>query len=320
MAQGTAPGPGAFLFLGPELGEKRDALGELRDSLPGAEETVFYAGETPLPEILSILRNGSLFAENRLIIIKNAEAIKKKDEAEEIAACIRNIEKHTILALVSDETRLDKRIEDAAGRDRKRIFWELFENKKTEWVRGFFRREGCRLDEGAVRTILEMVENNTDALGRECSRLILFLGRDRAVTAEDVERCLSHSREESAFTLFAAIARGSLTLSLDIARSLLAARQSAQAVTATLAWCFRKLRDYLILSAAGTLNDFELKKAGLGSPKTRSDYQEAARRWPRADGALALIGEYEYLLRSSGSPWESILMDTLILKLCLVKH
>jgi DNA polymerase-3 subunit delta len=159
-----------------------------------------------------------------------------------------------------------------------------------------------------------MVENNTDALGRECRRLILFLGKDKTFTGEEVEKWLSHSREESAFTLFSAVARGKLQHALEILRVLLGARESSQAITAKLAGCFRKLRDYLSLSAAGLLNDFELKKIGL-STKGRLDYAEAAKRWPRADSALSLIGEYEFLLRSSGAAWEEILMDRLIFKL-----
>jgi DNA polymerase-3 subunit delta len=130
-----------------------------------------------------------------------------------------------------------------------------------------------------------------------------------------VEQCLSHTREESPFTLFAALARGNLSLSLDIARALLGAKQSPQAILAGLAWCFRKLRDYFALREsreAGEPNDFELKKIGLGSQKVRADYIEAARRWKNADKALAAIGEYEYLFRSSGGDFEEVLMDTFV--------
>jgi DNA polymerase-3 subunit delta len=306
----------SFLFLGPELGEKLDALDRLRSRLPGGtEETSFYAGETSLTDIISVFQNGSLFSEARFFLIKNAELFKKKDDVELILSCLKKPQENTTLVLLSDEIRLDKRIEEAVPKDNKTIFWELFENKKTEWVGSFFRREGCRIDESGIRTILEMVENNTDALRRECKRLILFLGKEKTITETEVETCLSHTREESAFTLFAAIARGKTELSLEIVRALLGAKESVQAIMATLAWCFRKLRDYLALSAAGNTNDFELRKIGLSSSKTRSDYQEAAKRWPRADRALALIGEYEYLLRSQGTALEEILMDSLISKL-----
>jgi len=312
------PTANCFLFLGPELGEKSDAVKSLRKKLKTKsgssselEEISFYAEETTLNEIVSLIRNGSLFSEERLIIIKNAELIKKKDDAELLAACIKHLESGTTLVLISEEARLDKRIEDAVPRENKTIFWELFENKKTEWLSSFFRRSGCSIDESGIRAILEMVENNTDALSRECSRMILFLGNEKTITGDDVEKSLTHTREESAFTLFAAIARGNLPLSLEIRRSLSASKQSFQAITAALAWCFRRLRDFLAL---GKADDFELKKIGITTSRAKADYAEAAKRWSRSDGALALIGEYEYLLRSSGGAWEDILLD------CLVFH
>jgi DNA polymerase-3 subunit delta len=311
----------SFLFLGPELGEKLDALNAIRARLgPGAEVTTFYAGETPIPQIVSVLKNGSLFCDERLFIIKNAESIsvkdtKKKDEAEMLSACLENPGKGVTIILISDETKLTKRLEDAVPKANRRVFWELFENKKNEWVTAFFRREGGRVDQGGVEAILELVENNTDALRRECVRLMLFLGKDRIIGAADVEQCLSHTREESAFTLFAAVARGNLAAGLDIARALLGAKQSVQAVLAGLAWCFRKLGDYLALKESGNVNDFEMKKIGLSSPKARADYTEAARRWAGAGAALALIGEYDYLFRSFGAAFEEILMDELVYKL-----
>jgi DNA polymerase-3 subunit delta len=182
-------------------------------------------------------------------------------------------------------------------------------------VASFFRREGCPIDESGISTILEMVENNTDALRRECSRLILFLGKDRTITGKDAEDCLSHTREESAFTLFACLARGKLSRSLEIMRALLGANESSMRILAALVWCFRKFRDYLALAASGNSSDWELKKIGLGSLKVRSDYIEAAKRWPGAGGPLALLGEYEYLLRSSGAALEELLLDKLIYSL-----
>jgi DNA polymerase-3 subunit delta len=302
-----------FIFTGPELGEKLDAMDRLRESLPrDAEAASFYAGETSVSALVSMIKNGSLFSSSRLFIIKNAELVKKKDDVELLLSCIENPQDSTVLVLISEEIKIDKRLEASVPRENRTVFWEMFESKKTEWVAAFFRREKCPIDESGIATILEMVENNTDALRRECSRLILFLGRDRVISGEDVEKCLSHTKEESSFTLFACLARGNLSGSLEILRALLGAKESTQAILASLAWCFRKFRDYLALVSSGNTNDFELKKIGLGSPKVRSDYIEAAKRWREADGLLALVGEYEFLLRSSGSGLEEALMDKFI--------
>jgi DNA polymerase-3 subunit delta len=309
-----------YLFLGPEIGEKRDAVEEIRERLRGGggfEETSFYAGETPVSRICAALLNGSLFSDARLFLVKNAELITKKDETALIASYIAAPEPSSALILISEETGISKTIEAAVDRKNRRVFWELFENRKTEWVASFFRREGCRVDAGGIEAILELVENNTDALRRECTKLMLFLGKERPINGADVEKWLSHTREESAFTLFSRIAAGDLSKGIESLHALLAARERPQTILAGLAWCFRKLRDYLALAAAGGGDEAGLRKIGLASPKARADYALAADRYDlaAAEDCLALTAEYDVLLRSGGAGLESILMDLYLCKI-----
>jgi len=312
---------GGYIFLGPETGKKQDAIEAIRKKIAAnnpIEETVFYAGETPAVDIANAVQNHSLFADARLFIVKNADQFKKKDEVSLIATCMKELDPATALILLSDEFKLAAGLDDSVSKENRTVFYEMFENEKSEWVRSFFKREGRAINADGVDTILELVENNTDAMRRECARLMLFLPKDRAATAEDVEKWLSHSREESTFTLFSRIAAGDTSRSIETLHALLAAKESATGILATLAWCFRKLRDYLALLKTGNAsNNFELKKIGLSSPKARSDYAAAARRYnaAAADACLALIAEYDILTRASGTALEQVLMDVFLMKL-----
>jgi DNA polymerase-3 subunit delta len=318
---------GGYIFLGPEIGKKQDATTVIRTKSAETdgtlEETVFYAGETPVVDIANAVQNHSLFAQSRLFIINNADQIKKKEEVTLIASCIRELEPGTIVILLSDEFRLASGLDDCVPKENRTVFYELFENEKTEWVRVFFKREGHSIDSDGVDTILEMVENTTDALRRECSRLLLFVSKDRPIGAADVEQWLSHSREESAFTLFSRIAAGDISRSVESLHTLLAAKESAPGILASLAWCFRKLRDYLSLINGGggaigaEPSNFELKKIGLSSPKARADYAAAARRYnaAAADSCLALTAEYDIRARASGAAFEQVVMDMYLIKI-----
>ena len=313
-----------YIFLGPELGKKQDALNAVKEKFPGAEVSVFYAGETGINTIADALMNISLFAENRIIIIKNAELIKKKDEIEILVSCIKNLEKSASLVLLSDEIKLTAGFEETciqAGvpKDRFQVFYEMFEREKGKWLESFFKREGINIDRDCISAILELVENNTEALKRECSRLICFLrgsAKDKPFTAEDMEKWLSHNREESAFTLFSRIARGEHSKALESLSVMLAAKESSAGILAGLAWCFRKLIDYLSLLETGDAdNKFELKKIGLSSPKVKDDYIAAASRYnaDSAEACLALTAGYDALLRSPAAAMENILMDRYVL-------
>jgi len=306
----------AFIFLGPELGKKQDAVDSVKKNFSNAEEYVFYAGETAVNLIADTVQNNSLFAESRIVIIKNAETIKKKDEVELLASCVKNLENNTVLILLSDENRLASGLEDAVPKANKQIFYELFEREKKEWLRQFFRREGYNLNNDCIDIILEMVENNTAAMKRECSRLISFLPKDKPVLPEDIEKWLSHNREESPFTLFSRIAAGDISKALESLAVMTGAKESAQGILAGLAWQFRKLGSYLALAERGEINNFvELKKLGLSAPKVKEDFAAAARRYnaDAVEACLALTAKYDILLRSTASALENVLMDRYIL-------
>jgi len=317
-----ADSPNAYIFLGPELGKKQDEVDSIKQKIPDAETTTFYAGETPVSTIADTIQNNSLFSEKLLIIIKNAEVIKKKDEIDLLVSCIDNLDEHTTIIMLSDEIKLAAALDDAVPKNNRKIFYELFEREKNEWLKQFFKREGFNIDKDSISVILEMVENNTEALKRECSRLVHFLPREERgesqVRTEDVEKWLSHNREESAFTLFSRIASGDLSKALESLSVMLAAKESAQSILAGLAWCFRKLGDYLSLLETGDANNnFELKKIGLSSPKARDDYAAAARRYnaESAEACLSLTAEYDNLLRSPVGVMERVLMDRYIYKI-----
>jgi len=306
----------AYIFLGPELGKKQNAVNSVKEKFKGAELSSFYPGETSVSEIANSIQNHNLFADKRIIIIKNAEIIKKKDDIELLVSCINGMEDDTALIFLSDEIKLAAGLDDAVPKNNRQVFYEMFEREKTDWLISFFKREGFNLERGCIDIILEMVENNTDALKRECSRLVNFLPRDKPVTPDEIEKWLAHNKEESAFTLFSRIAAGNLSKSLESLSVMLAAKESAQGILAGLAWCFRKLGDYLSLLENGEAgSSFELKKIGLSSPKVREDYAAAARRYntDSVEACLALTSEYDVLLRSPVAALSGILMDRYII-------
>lgn len=311
---------GAWLFLGPELGEKQAAIDEIRKSLSlgGApEETVYYAGDTPVSVMVAEMRNGSLFADKRLFFIKSAEVIKKKEDIDSLSAFIAAPPEDSCLILVSEENGVAKGLEKGLLPGHKKTFWELSDAKKSDWVGNFFRREGFIIGREGIETILELVPNNTAALKQECSRLTLFLDKDREITGADAEKWLSHTREESAFTLFSRIASGDLQRSLESARILFAAKEAPPAIFAGLASCFKKMAAYIALKDSGVNDEMEYRKIGVSAPGAKRDYAAAAKRYnsAAAENCLALTAEYDLLLRSALSFPEQILFDQYLLKI-----
>ena len=76
---GNAP---VYLFTGPEVGERNDAILQLRVAARkrsgSLDEHTFYASETKFPQIMNLLLSESLFSSARFVVFHGAELLKKK--------------------------------------------------------------------------------------------------------------------------------------------------------------------------------------------------------------------------------------------------
>ncbi len=312
----------AWLFVGPELGERKAAIQNIKDNLlkqhPDLESHRVYAYETPVPAILEVLQSGTLFSSARLVIVGNAELIKKKDDVELLHTWITTPHQSNdaFLILESDETAVSKKIQNAIPSAQRSIFWELFENKKQNWVRAFFAKHTMSIQPDAIEGLLARVENNTDALKMTCSQIALFFDEGTTITPDDIEALLAHNREESPFSLFDALTHQKNDTALAITQKLLLAKNSsAVQIIAGLSYCFRRLIDWHDAHRHARPSDVDLKGVGFSSARARAQYSRAARLWnkARSQSILATLNQCDMHLRSSSSHSQQLLLEQSIL-------
>ena len=320
-----------FLFAGPEIGERNDAVEKLRTAARKEsgqlDEYSLYAGETPITDVAGLLTNESLFADARFIVLKNADVIKKKEDIALLASLPavhtqKNATPVSTLVLISDAVSIDKKLEAVVPKENRKIFWELFENRKEQWLKNFFQKSGFRIETDAIELILELVENNTDALSSECSRFFSCFEQGHLVTAAEVERIIAHNREESPFTLFDALSSSNetpqqrLETALSILQKIKLSKDSSGIqLLAGLTYCFRKLRQWHSLqSGTQRPSDFELKTAGFTSQKARTQYASAARLWTAAqtEAILTEIARTDMDIRTLGQQPQTLLLQMLL--------
>jgi DNA polymerase III subunit delta len=320
------PLPSIEILAGPETGRRNERIAQIREECTkewgsAPEEHKLYAFETDVQALLGILRNGSLFSAGKLVILFSAELVKGKADTSALAAYIRKPADTTTLLLVTEGYGLEKPLEDAAGKEHKKTFWELSEGEKTQWVRDFFRREGLEAEGDAVDAILELVENNTEALKAECARLALFSPRGTKITSESVESYIAHNREEDAFSLFDRMASGSLEKAYETLDAILVSREgSGIGLMAGLLWSFRRLRSLHEALASGVPYDQAARSLRITSRKLQAVYDAARRRWPPAAcSALIAFGvETDAQLRAMGTIYERLLLE-LFVYACVAK-
>ena len=309
-----------YLLAGPEAGKRSAFVDELRAAVSAAdgspaEEHRLYAYESPVGELLALLRNGSLFSSRRIVEYRSAEAVKGKEDLGELAAYIAAPAPDAILVLETEAFFAEKALENAVGAARKKTFFEMFENEKPRWVERRLRESGLVPEESGVEALLELVENESSALEAACSRLALVLPRGAAVDEAVVEAAIARNRQEDAFTLFERLSTGGLEDSLETLEALLADRRGdAVQLTSALIWSFRRLHKLHLLVEAGEGFESACMKLQLRSKAAQRQNAAALKRYSRADceRVIRLASEMDARGRSMGSAYERILLHALI--------
>ena len=325
--------PPVYLFTGPEFGERNDAIENLKNSVSkkfgSVDNYLFYASETPVNEFMSVLQNESLFSEATFITVKNAETIKKKDEIEIILNWIKNVKsENAVLVLVSDEISVDSKIEKAVPSSNQKKFWEMYEDKKLPWLQNYFSKNDYTLTEDAGNLILSLIENNTQSLKAECSKFFICFPKGTKITEETVDKILTHTREENAFSLFDAMSNSQKTSqerfqnSLEILQKIrLSKENSSVMIIAGLSSCFRKLSLWHKLRLEGKNDDFNLKINGFSSAKIKKQYLSASKNWSSGETSaiLSILAETDMNIRSGGTLLENTLLEKALYEIIIKK-
>lgn len=314
-----------YLFSGPEFGERNDAVQSVKDSLKNKfgslEEYSYYSSETSVSDAMEKLYSESLFSAATSVVYNGAESIKKKDEIESIAAWAKTAGEASVLILVSDEISCDSKLEKIVPKENRRQFWEMFEDRKIPWLKNFFSKNGYSIDEDACEEILDLVENNTQALRNECSRFFAVFPAGTRINLENVDALIEHNREESAFTLFDAMADSvkeagaRLENALTVLQKIRLSKDSSSVlIIAGLTFCFRRLAVWHNLVKGGKNDELNLKINGFSSKKSRRQYSAAAKCWSLGQTAaiVALLAETDMAIRSGAQGLEDTMLQMML--------
>lgn len=329
-----------YLYTGPEFGERNDAVNaikaQMKKKFGSFDEYLYYATETSVATVVSMLQSESLFTPATCVVYKAAELIKKKEDIELLSSWINSVtpnsknkepRESSVLILVSDETSVDSKLSKLIPKENQKVFWVMFENRRVPWLRDLFKKNGYSIEEDACELILEMVENNTESLKAECSRFYTLFPQGSTITAENVDSVLTDTRGETPFTLFGAMTDSSqvpqkrFENSLSILQKIMLSKDgSSVALIAGLDFCFRKLMTFHEIGGT-SMDEFSLKKNGFTTKTMQSQYKAAARMWTigQTMAILSLLSTTDMNIRSSSRALEKNYLELMIYSIVIKK-
>ena len=322
-----------YLYTGPEIGNRNEQVESVKNGLSkkfgDVDNYLLYASDSKIEDIVAKLQTESLFVPATCVVLREAELIKKKEDVELIASWLNaaGAKDSAALILVSDEISVDSKLDKLVPKENKQIFWAIDESRLGSWLHNYFRKNGYAAEQDAIDSILELTENNTEALRAECGRFFLCFPKGHVITESDAEQILAHNREESAFTLFDAMASPSLSPtqrledSLSILQKILLTKNNNPVmILAGLSSCFRRLELWHSIHAGGAyLDDFTLKTKGFSSKTARNQYARASKVWTFGQCAaiLASIAAADAEIRSGGMAIQDTQLSMLIYEIVM---
>lgn len=312
--------PPVLLLLGPERGEKDTFIQTLLQAIrthtkEDPEVHKLYSFERSIHDALSILRNGSLFTKSKVVFYEGVEVLKRKEELESLVQYIRSPSPDGVLILLSDRPSAEKKLQDSLPEGQKKIFWELFDHQKKEWIQNFFQREHISIPLEGVELLLELVENNTRDLRQVCQQLADFFRKKAKILPEDIEQFLYHSKQETVFTLFERVLEARLQASLEILHKLLLEGEvQAVGILISLTYQLRTLRDYLRLRKENYGSQEACAKLRVLGKRTQRTYATGEKNYSleHAERMVALCADFDEYLRAYRSDYHPLLLELLL--------
>lgn len=315
-----------YLLLGPEEGEKKKFIHQVKNVIQEKmkeppEEIRLYASETPTGDLISLLKNGSLFSAHRFVYVHDVESIKKKEELSLLTDYVKNPSGDNTVFLVSSSTQVERRLQGVLSQEQVKIFWELFDNQKRNWVIGFFKQYDIVIEPDALDLFLDMITGNTEEFKNECTKLSLFFGKGSTIREQDIETYLYHSKEENVFTLFEPIMECDLENALHILQKiLLSGETNPIQILSGILWQFRSFSAYkrLIVENYGSTEAFG--KLNVKSKKTQKVYALGDARYSitEIERIIVLIGDFDFQIRSTKTELHGMLLE-LFLYFCICR-
>jgi DNA polymerase-3 subunit delta len=223
----------AYLFVGPEAYQRRTCREALLQAALGDADrdnavTRYDLNEVELAEVIDDARSLSLFASDRAILVRNAEAALPKgrtaeDSEEEsprgqadlLASYLRDASPGVVLAFDCD--RYDLEGDDKAKLDRVRKFYAAIHDtvemrrytveEAAAEVARLSKRAGLEIEPDAVALLIESLAADMARIAVEIEKLALYAGPGRAVTTEDIGALVPDARATTIFVLVGALGR-----------------------------------------------------------------------------------------------------------------
>ncbi len=280
--------------------------------------TIIYGKEVDVPTIVSHAKRFPMMSDYQVVIVKEAQDLKKIEELADYAAQPLN---STLLVLCYKYKKFDKRKALSKTVAKTGIFFEsarLYENKIPDWISSQLSSKGLSIRPKAALMLTEFLGTDLSKISNEIEKLAINLPQHTEITDAIIEENIGISKDFNVFELQNALGKKDVLKANQII-NYFAANQKDNPMIKVVGVLYMYFSKLLIFHYLKDKSRNNIASALGINPFFINDYQEAAGKYNirKLVEIVSLLKEYD--LKSKGvnniSSTDGELMKELVFKI-----
>ncbi|MDB2622629.1 DNA polymerase III subunit delta [Flavobacteriales bacterium] len=291
----------------------------LSEGEKGFNQTVLYGRDVEVTSLLASAKQFPMMAENTVIIVKEAQDVKKIDL---LKSYVDQPLESTLLVLCYRGKKLDKRKALYKSVQKKGVYFEsnrLYENKIPEWIKGYLRTKDYSIGNKSAAMLTDFLGNDLSKIAGELDKLCILTAKKSEITEQLIEDNIGISKDFNNFELQNAIMNKDVFKANQIIKYF-EANPRNNPIVVTLSVLYNLFSKVLIYHGLKDKNPQTVARSLGVNPYFVKDYQKAAQCYNLKKSVQALDALREADMKSKGynnpSTPHSELMKELVFKLC----
>jgi len=281
-------------------------------------QTILYGKDTNVATIISEAKRFPLMGTRSVVIVKEAQHIRK---IEELEVYLEQPQMSTILVICYKHKTLDKRKKFSKELTKRAVLFEskkLYENQIPNWIQNYLSNYDYSIHPKAAFLLSEYLGSNLGKITNELDKLMLVIEKEQEINSEIIEHNIGISKDFNNFELNSALIKRDVLKSNLIIKHF-SANPKDNPLVVTIGVVFNLFQKTLIYHTLKNKSKNSVASNLKINPFFVRDYELAARNYPK--GKLVKILSYlrEYDLKSKGvnnsSVSEGELLKELIYKI-----
>ena len=271
----------------------------LSETEKGFNQSILYGKDTTVEQIISIAKQFPIMGEKSIVIVKEAQHLKK---IEGLESYLNNPVASTLLVICYKNKTLDKRKKITKELKQKAVLFEsknLYDNQIPSWIQQYLQKFEYDINPKATQLLAEFLGTNLSNISNELDKLMISIPKEVTITSEIIEENIGFSKDFNNFELTKALGEKNVLKTNQIAYYF-AKNSKENPLLVTISVLFSYFQKLLILHTLSDKSQSNVASKLKVNPYFANDYIIGSRSYSKRKvvDIISLLRSYD--LKSKG--------------------